>query len=74
MIPPHQGSGAGVAIKGDAWVSGWYLAATELSVLKKAYTPQKKSYFFFLLFKVFGKTSWLSKPPGSYFLYVGVPR
>ena len=23
MIPPHQGSGAGIAIKADAWVSGW---------------------------------------------------
>ena len=22
IIPPHQGSGAGIAIKGDAWVSG----------------------------------------------------
>ena len=34
IIPPHQGSGAGIAIKGDAWVSGWYPAATELTILK----------------------------------------
>ena len=40
-VPPHQGSGAGIAIKGDAWVSGWYPAATELTILKKAYTSQK---------------------------------
>ena len=40
-FPPHQGSGAGIAIKGDAWVSGWYPAATELNILKKAYTSQK---------------------------------
>ena len=31
IIPPHQGSGAGIAIKGDVWVSGWYPAATELN-------------------------------------------
>ena len=41
-VPPHQGSGAGIAIKGDAWVSGWYPAATELNILKKAYSSQKK--------------------------------
>ena len=41
FIPPHQGSGAGIAIKGDAWVSGWYPAATELNILKKVYSSQK---------------------------------
>ena len=35
-FPPHPG--AGIAIKGDTWVSGWYPAATELTVLKKAYS------------------------------------
>ena len=42
VIPPHQGSGAGIAIKGDAWVSGWYPAATELNILKKASSSQKR--------------------------------
>ena len=44
MIPPHQGSGAGIAIKGDAW----YPAATELNILKKAYTSQKKLVSFYV--------------------------
>ena len=43
-IPPHPG--AGIAIKGDAWVSGWHPAATELMVLKKAYSSQKKLAMF----------------------------
>ena len=51
-IPPHQGSGAGIAIKGDAWVSGWYPAATELNILKKACSSQKQlvSFYVFLRF------------------------
>ena len=28
LSPPHPG--AGIAIEGDVWVSGWYPAATEL--------------------------------------------
>ena len=43
-IPPHPG--AGIAIEGEAWVSGWYPAATELNILKKAYTSQKNSLIF----------------------------
>ena len=39
VFPPHPG--AGIAIKGDAWVSGWYLAAIELTFSKKAYSSQK---------------------------------
>ena len=42
LVPPHQGSGAGIAIKGDAWVSGWYLAATELNILKNVYSSPTK--------------------------------
>ena len=45
-IPPHQGSGAGIAIKGDAWVSGWYPAAMELIILKKAYSSQTNALVF----------------------------
>ena len=41
-VRPHQGSGVGIAIKGDAWVSGWYPAAVELVVLKKAYSSHNK--------------------------------
>ena len=73
FVPPHQGSGAGIAIKGDAWVSGWYPAATELTILKKAYTSQKTRWFLGV-FEVFEKTRCLSKLPRSYFLYVGVAR
>ena len=40
QVLPHPG--AGIAIKGDAWVSGWYPAATELNILKKAYSSQKQ--------------------------------
>ena len=70
-IPPHPG--AGIAIKGDAWVSGWYPAATELRVLKKAYTSHKNRKFLGV-FEVFEKRRSFSKLPHSYFLYVGVPR
>ena len=51
-LPPHQGSGAGIAIEGEAWVSGWYPAATELNILKKAYPSLKKlvSFYAFLRF------------------------
>ena len=51
-IPPHQGSGAGIAIEGEAWVSGWYPAATELNILKRAYTSPKRlvSFWVFLRF------------------------
>ena len=38
-VLPHPG--AGIAIKGNAWVGGWYPAATELMVLKKAYSSPK---------------------------------
>ena len=31
-VPPHLG--VGIAIKGDAWVSAWYPAATELNISK----------------------------------------
>ena len=41
-IPPHQGSGAGIAINVGEWVSGWYPTATELNVPKKAYSSQKQ--------------------------------
>ena len=41
VFPPHPG--ARIAIKGDAWVSGWHPAATELTILKKAYSSQKNS-------------------------------
>ena len=34
-FPPHPG--AGIAIMGYTWVSGWYPAATEFGILKKAY-------------------------------------
>ena len=44
FVPPHPG--AGIAIKGDTWVSGWYPTATELTVLKKAYSSQKKQLVF----------------------------
>ena len=40
FVPPHPG--VGIAIKGDTWVSGWYPAATELMILKKAYSSQKQ--------------------------------
>ena len=70
-IPPHPG--AGIAIMGYMWVSGWYLAATELAALKKAYSSQKNSLVF-NSFQVFEKTSLLSKRAHSYFLYVGVAR
>ena len=72
---PHsiKGSGAVIAIKGYAWVSGWYPAATELTVLKKAYSSQKNSLVLDA-FEVFEKTRCLSKLPHSYFLYVGVAR
>ena len=43
-IPPHPG--AGIAIRGYTWVSGWYPAATELMILKKAYSSQKNSLVF----------------------------
>ena len=55
------------------WVSGWYPAATELTILKKAYTSQKNRKFL-CVFEIFERTSWHSKPPRSYFLYVGVHR
>ena len=42
VVPPHQGSGAGIAIEGEAWASGWYPAATELNILKKAYSSPKQ--------------------------------
>ena len=42
VFPPHQGSGAGIALKAGEWVSGWYPAATELNVPKKAYSSQKQ--------------------------------
>ena len=73
LFPPHQGSGAGIAIEGDAWVSGWYPAATELIILKKAYSS-KKVREFLGVFEVFQKTRCLSRLPHSYFLYVGVAR
>ena len=41
-IPPHQGYGAGIAINVGEWVSGWYPAATELNIPKKAYSSEKK--------------------------------
>ena len=63
----------GIAIKGDAWVSGWYPAATELNILKKAYPSQKKMLVLGV-FEVFENTSCLSRLPHSYFLYVGVAR
>ena len=40
IIPPHPG--AGIAIMGDTWVSGWYTAATELMILKNAYSAQQQ--------------------------------
>ena len=69
--PPHPG--AGIAIRGYMWVSGWYPAATELKVLKRP-THHQKTRKFLCVFEVFEKTGGVSKPPGSYFLYVGVPR
>ena len=39
-IPPHPG--AGIAIRGYTWVSGWYHAATEFNILKKTYSSQKQ--------------------------------
>ena len=39
IIPLHPG--AGIAIMGDAWVSGWYAVATDLMILKKAYSSEK---------------------------------
>ena len=60
MVPPHQGSGAGIAIKGDAWVSGWYPAATEFIILKKAYSSQKARKFS-SIFEVFEKIGGVSK-------------
>ena len=49
LIPPCPG--AGIAIKGDAWVSGWYPAATELRVLQRPTHHRKLvSLFLFLRF------------------------
>ena len=56
-----------------AWVSGWYLAAPELDVLKKAYSSQQKTRNMFGVLKVFEKTRCLSKRAHSYFLYVSIP-
>ena len=39
-VPPHPG--VGIAIKGDAWVSGWFPAAAEIKILRKAYSSQTK--------------------------------
>ena len=72
--PPHQGSGAGIAIKGDAWVSGWYPAATELIILKKACSSQTQLACFLFVFYVFEKTRGISKQAHCYFLDVGVAR
>ena len=38
-------------IKGDAWVSEWYPAATELNIQKKAYPSQKKLVSFYAFFR-----------------------
>ena len=71
LIPPHPG--AGIAIMGYTWVSGWYPAATELTILKKACVSQK-SALVVKRFCFFEKTRCLSRLPHAYFLYVGVPR
>ena len=55
------------------WVSGWYPAATELTILKKP-THHKKTRKFVDVFEILEKTSWLSKLPHSYFLYIGASR
>ena len=66
IIPPHPG--AGIAIRGYTWVSGWYPAATEFMA------PKKRRTRFLCVFEVFEKARCLSKLPRSYFVYVGVPR
>ena len=40
VFPPAPGIWCGDS--DYTWVSGWYPAATELTILKKAYTSQKK--------------------------------
>ena len=49
FVPPHPG--AGIAIRGYTWVSGWYPAATELRDLKKAYSSQKRLVSWFALLR-----------------------
>ena len=46
-----------------------YKCLHELTILKGIHITKK-----LCVFEVFEKTSWLSKLPHSYFLYVGVPR
>ena len=46
VIPPHPG--AGIAIRGYTWVSGWHRAATELAVLKKIYSINHKKLVSFM--------------------------
>ena len=70
--PPH--TGAGIAIKGDAWVSEWYPAATESNILKMPNHRKKNEFGFGHFWEVFEKTKCLSRLPHSYFLYVGVAR
>ena len=41
---------------------------------KKGLLVTEKLVSFYVFFEVFEKTSWLSKLPHSYFLYVGVAR
>ena len=72
VFPPAHG--AGIAIEGEAWVSGWYPAATELNILKNAYSSPTKTRKFLGIFDVFEKTRGVSKQAHAYFLYVGVPR
>ena len=71
----------GIAIKGDAWVSGWYPAAKwmvprcyGIDDREKGVLVTKTTRQLLGVFDVFEKTSWLSKPPHSYFLHVGIPR
>ena len=75
-IPPHQGSGAGIAINVGEWVSGWVDGTPLLRnwQSEKGLLITKKSRKMLGVFEVFEKTRSFSKQAHSYFLYVGVPR